>query len=195
MTMFLSVSAFAAAVSLSAQTPTTQRPTTQPQTDAQRQSTDTQRTGNDQAVTVTGCLKAESDLGGTTGRSGTGATSGSTAGGTPSGSSATGRTGGTTGNNYVLTNVKMGQGSSTSAMGLATMYQVKGVSDSEIQRHLNHHVEVTGRISNANAMGSGNRGTTGSGTTAGGSMSGHNEMQEIQATSIKMVAQTCTANQ
>lgn len=199
---------FAGVLTLNAQTPQPQStPRTQPQTDRQRTGSDTQARGSEQAVTITGCLKAGSDM------SGGAATGSSTAGSAASS--------GNSNAHYMLTNVKMGQGSSTSAMGLASAYEVKGVSDSELQRHLNHQVEVTGRINNSGSsnMGSGrSSGTTGSGTTGttgttgsgttgttgttgqrtGGSgmsgMSAH-DTQEIQATSIRMIAQTCPANQ
>lgn len=192
-TVFLSATAVAAAVSLNAQTPRPQTPTSdpqrpttsQPQTDRQQPTTSSQQRANDQSVTITGCLKEEKDV---PGRS-------------PNVAERAG-----VGEDYILTNVKMGQGSSTSAMGLGSMYEVKGIGDEELKKHLNHQVEVMGRISNNNAgSGStagrtGTTGTTGGGTTGttgqrGGGTSGTmgNDLPEIQATSIRMVAATCPA--
>jgi hypothetical protein len=202
MTVFLSATAMAAAMTLNAQTPTPQTPqtpTTQPQTDRQRTGTDTQRTGmQQQAVTVTGCLKEEKDVPGRQ----------------PNMAERAGM-----GEDYILTNVKMGQGSKTSAIGLSAMYQVKGIDDSELKKHLNHQVEVMGQVSgsaNGSNMGAsrgatGTTGTTGStmgttgttgttgqraGTTgASGAMGNNHDLPELQATSIRMIAQTCPANQ
>lgn len=140
------------------QTPNPQTPTTQPQTDRQRPMTDTQRSGNDQAVTVTGCLKAEKDVPGRQ----------------PNAAERAG-----IGDDYILTNVKMGQSSPTSAMGLASMYQVKGISESELKKHMNHQIEVTGRV----------EASTTTRTT------GNSDLPDLNATSIKMVAATCPAGQ
>ena len=59
-------------------------------------------------MTITGCLKEEKDV---PGRS----------------ANTAARTG--TDQDFILTNVKMGQGSATSAMGLAPMYEVKGIDE------------------------------------------------------------------
>lgn len=166
MTVFLSATALAAAVSLSAQTPTPQTtpnpqtPRTQPQ--AERQ--DTQRTTSPQSVTVTGCLKEEKDV---PGRS-------------PNVAERAGVS-----EDYILTNVKMGQGSSTSAIGLASMYQIKGISDTELKKHINHQVEVMGRV-NAPAS---------TATPSSATSDNDKDLQELQASSIKMLAATCTAAQ
>jgi hypothetical protein len=133
MTGSLTALTFAGAITVQAQTPQTpttpagqpqtQRPTT---TDTQRPTTDSQRSATtDQAITISGCLKSEKDVPGR-------------------GTDIAARVG--MDDDYILTNVKMAQGSSTSGMGLAAMYEVKGVSDSELKKHLNHQVEVTGRL-------------------------------------------------
>ena len=164
MTVFLSATALAAAVSLSAQTqtpqttPNPQTPRTQPQ--AERQ--DTQR-NMPQSVTVTGCLKEEKDV---PGRS-------------PNVAERAGVS-----EDYILTNVKMGQGSSTSAIGLASMYQIKGISDTELKKHINHQVEVMGRVT-----------APASTTTPSSTADKDKDLQELQASSIKMLAATCTAGQ
>jgi hypothetical protein len=134
----------AGAISLSAQTPQTSP--SQPQTDRQRPSTGS--TAGEQSVTVTGCVKQEKDVPGRT----------------PNVAERAG-----IGDDYILTNVKMSSGSSTSGMGLAQMYELKGVSEAELKKHVGHQVEVMGRLS---AMGSGSTamsGTRGTGTSGTGS--------------------------
>jgi len=89
--------------------------------------------------------------------------------------------------NYVLMNAKISQGSSTSGIGSVSAFQLRGLSDSEMKKHVGHQVQVTGRLSagmsgsttgmsgsgstGSGSMGSGSTGTTGttgSGTTASG---------------------------
>ena len=57
---------------------------------------------------------------------------------------------------YVLTNVKMSQASATSGIGVATTYDVEGVADAELQKHVNHQVEIVGTLSRGDEKG--NRG-------------------------------------
>ena len=177
------------------------------QTSGQRGS-DQQRAGaGEQTVTITGCLREEKDVPGRT----------------PNPAERVGM-----GEDYILTNVKMAQGSPTSGIGLAQMYQIEGIDDSELKKHVGHQIEVQGRLQmrgGAGATGAG-RGTTGGGTTAGGTTGGgttgggttgggtagttgggttggqrtggttaggDNDLPEIQATSIRMVAATCQA--
>lgn len=205
----------AGALTINAQTPTTQ----QPQQQTGQRGGDQQRAGSggDQTVTITGCLREEKDVPGRTPnvaeRAGMGA-------------------------DYILTNVKMGQGSSTSGIGLAQMYEVDGLPDAELKKHINHQVEVVGKLPmrsgtgmsgagrDTTGGGTGATGTTGGGTgatgtagggtgatgttgggTTGGTMTGGqrtgttaaagggNDLPEIEATSIRMVAATCQAQQ
>jgi hypothetical protein len=155
----------AGALSLNAQSgqpPQTQQQQQRP-ADARGGDT-TQRAGQnagDQAITVTGCLKAEKDV----------------AGRRPNMAERAG-----IGDDFILTNVKMSQASTTSGMGLAAMYEIEGLGESELQKHVNHQVEIVGRLSMGNQMGNrgaaagganrgtgtGATGTTGSGTTASG---------------------------
>ena len=44
---------------------------------------------------------------------------------------------------YILTDVKIA-GDSKSAIGLASMYEIEGISESDLKSHLNHQIEVTG---------------------------------------------------
>jgi hypothetical protein len=195
----------AAAMTLSAQTPSPQtRPQTPPQTDRQRPSTDTQARTNTsmQSITVQGCVREGTSASARTSNSGA-------------------RTGGNT-DHYMLTNVKMAQGSTTSGLALANSYQLQGLSASELKNHVGHQVEVVGTLQNDGHMGATGAGTSGAGTTGttgagatgttgqrgttgttaqrGGSgsmaQSGNrsdDDMQELRATSVKMISQTCTA--
>ena len=163
----------ASAFAVSAQTPQPQPPSQPP---AQRPSDPrpgdtTQRTGdaNTQAVTVTGCLKAEKDV---PGRS-------------PNAAERAGVT-----EDYILTGVKMAQSSATAGMGLATMYEIEGISEAELKKHLNHQVEITGTLSRSNAQGK-----SGAAATAGGAASTNADLPELNGTSLKMVSANCTAAQ
>lgn len=167
--MTAALAALATAATLHAQTPQTQppqTPQTQPPTsrpsDRQQPTTDSQRQTAGQTITITGCLKEEKDV----------------AGARPSVTERAGM-----GEDYILTNAKMSGSSTVSGMALATQYKIEGISDSELKRHLNHQVEVTGTISqsgqsgrtgmsgtgSAGTTGSGSTGSTGSGSTGSGS--------------------------
>lgn len=156
----------AGAISLNAQTPQPQtpNPATPPQaqrpaTDTQRPATDTQRTGNaDQTITIAGCLKEEKDVPGLK----------------PSGAEKAGMT-----DDYVLTNVKIAAGSAVSGIGVGPMYEVEGISEAELKKHVGHQVELMGRIVQP---------TTGTAASA-------TDAPDFNATSLKMVAATCTAAQ
>ena len=158
-TRFFTIAALVSAGALTVNAQTPQTPPSNPQTQRPTAGDTTQRTGataGDQVVTVTGCLREEKDV---PGRS-------------PNAAERAGM-----GEDYVLTNVKMSQSSSTSGIGLATMYEVEGINDDELKKHIGHQVEVTGRISMANRGGAtgatggrttGATGTTGTGTTGTG---------------------------
>ena len=139
----------------------------------------TQRTAAaaaDQVVTVTGCLKAEKDVPGRR----------------PNVAERAGVT-----EDYILTSVKMAPSSKVSGIGLAASYEIEGIAEAELQKHLNHQVEITGTLTTGNAMG--NRGTApetnpGAEKRQGTPQSTANaDLPAIQATSLKMVAATCPA--
>ena len=141
----------------------------------------TQRTTGadaDQTITVRGCLKAEKDVPGRR----------------PNVAERAGVT-----EEYILTSVTMAPGSTTSGIGLAAMYEIEGIAEAELQKHLNHQVEVTGRLTTGNAMG--NRGTApqtnpGAERREGTPQSTTNaDLPELHATSLKMVAASCPAAQ
>jgi hypothetical protein len=203
MTATMSAMTIAAALTVSAQTPNPQTPqqqprtpqpqtqapqAQQPQTDQQRTATDTQASGNaaERMLTLTGCLQAEKDVPGRR-------------------QSVTERAG--MGEDYILTNVKMSPGATTSGIGLGSMYQIKGgtVKESELKNHLGHQVEVMGSIENHSDIRGGMAGRstsdagTGGGGTAAGSRTGattadgNSNLPNFEATSIKMIAATCPA--
>jgi len=183
--------AIAATLTISAQTPTPQtqpqsQPQTQPQTqqtqpqvDRQRPATDTQAsaTAADRVLTLTGCLQAEKDVPGRR-------------------ESVTERAG--VGEDYILTNVKMAQGTSTSGMGLGSMYQIKGgsVDNDEVKKHLGHQVEVVGSIeaySDIRGGTSGRDSNSATGTPRATTSAGNSNLPNFKATSLKMIAATCPA--
>lgn len=173
-TRLLAVAALVSAGALTIQAqqprPTPQRPPTGDAT--QRANT----AAADQTITVTGCVKAGTDV----------------AGRRPNAADRGGVTGA-----YILTSVKMAPASTTSGIGLAPTYQIAGVADAELQKHLNHHVEVTGTLTKGNAMG--NRGTApatnpGAGRREGTPQASANaDLPQLTATSVKMIAATCPA--
>lgn len=164
--MTMAALAMTGALTINAQTP--QRPPVPQQPERQE---DTQRsaTANAQVVTVTGCLKAEKDVPGRR----------------PNAAERVGIT-----DDYVLTNVKMSQGSATSGIGLASMYEIEGIAEAELQKHLNHQVEIVGSLTPGNAQG--NRGAA---AATGSAASAHADLPQLQGTTLKMVSTTCTAAQ
>jgi hypothetical protein len=158
-----------------------------------------------QTVKITGCLKPADAMGGATG------TSGSTAPGTSSTAGGSDR--------FMLTNASMGSGTSaqTGTSGTAgttagtpagtastsrpaasgSSYTLDG-NASELRPHLNHQVEITGRLE-----ASANRSGAAAGTTAGGTSStastgastatGAGAAQNLRVESVRMIAATCPA--
>lgn len=186
--MFIAALVAAGAMTVNAQTPERpqqppdrpqqQQPTPRPTGDTTQRST----TGTDQVITITGCLKDAKDVPGHTATAGRAGADG----------------------DYIITSVKMAQSSAASGMGLGSMYTVQGVSGAELKKHLNHQVEVTGRLSSA----AGATGATGAAgtqprTTPGGTTPGaagaeartgaSDHTPDFQATSVKMVSATCPA--
>lgn len=113
----------------------------------------------EQTITITGCLKAEKDV---PGRS-------------PNASPNAAERAGAT-EDYLLTSVTMAASSKVSGLGVAPTYAIKGIGEAELQKHLNHQVEVTGRINQAPPEASQN-----------------DDVPGFQGTSIKMIAATCPA--
>ena len=151
------------------QRPPQQRPTITGDTTAR-----TTQPANNQTVTVTGCLKAEKDVPGRRPATDRAATE-----------------------DFVLTSVAMAPSSQTSGLGLTSTLDVKGLAASELQKHVNHQVEITGTLTQGSMQG--NRGTApaanpGAEKREGTPQSTANaDIPNIQATSIKMLSATCPA--
>ena len=154
-TRFLTIAALvgASALTVSAQTPQPQQPPRPTGT-----ADTTQRTSaaaDQQVVTVRGCLKAEKDVPGLR----------------PNVAERAGVT-----EDYVLTGAKMSPTSTVSGIGVASTYEVEGIAEAELKKHLNHEVELTGTITQAAAT-------------------GDDKTPDFTATSLKMVSATCPAAQ
>ena len=154
-------------LTINAQTP--QRPPDPQQPPQKQQDTQRSATANAQVVTVTGCLKAEKDVPGRR----------------PNAAERAGIT-----DDYVLTNVKMAQGSPASGIGLAAMYEIEGIAEAELQKHLNHQVEIVGSLTPGNTQG--NRGAA---AATGSAASANADLPQLQGTTLKMLSATCTAAQ
>lgn len=162
--MTIAALAMSGAIALSAQQP--------PQRPPDPQGDTTQRAdaaAKAQVVTVTGCLKAEKDVPGRR----------------PNVAERAGVT-----EDYILTNVKMASSSTTSGIGLASSYEIEGIAEDELQKHLNHQVEIVGTLSPGNAQG--NRGAA---AAAGSAAAANADLPQLQATTLKMLAATCPAAQ
>jgi hypothetical protein len=160
----------ASALTINAQTPQSRPQQPQQRPEVARPTDDAQRTSQaatPQVITVTGCLKAEKDVPGRR----------------PNVAERAGVT-----EDYILTSVKMAQSSATSGIGLAEMYEIEGIAEADLQKHLNHQVEITGSLSTGNAMG--NRGAS---AAPGSQASANADLPQLTATSVKMVAATCPA--
>lgn len=154
----------AGVLSLNAQTP--QQPPqnpqqTQPQTqqppDRQRPATDAQRMADDvssQTITITGCVKPETDVPGRK----------------PNVVERAGVT-----EDYILTNVKMASSSKVSGIGLSSMYEIEGLAGAELKKHINHQVELVGRVAADRQV--------------------NDDAPDFHATSMRMLSATCPAEQ
>lgn len=184
------------AVVLSAQTPS------QPQTPPRPQTTQPApraETAHPSAVTVVGCLKSEKDVPGLAPniaeRAGMGedfiltnARIGSASGST----SGTGSTAGAATGTGAATGSTAGMGAGKTGL----MYKVTGLSKDELEKHLNHQVELQGRVDESTMSTAGRTGTTpdpaGTGSTsARGSSGPDTKVKEFEATALKMVSATC----
>jgi len=140
---------------------------TRPTPGASQAQPDARQSGS---ITVTGCLREESpgNTGSATGSGSATAGSGGTTAGMAGRSS---QDKSNTAQSFVLTDARVAQGSNTSALGSASRFQIQGVADAELRKHVGHQVEVTGRLVGAmgmekSGMAAGSTGSTGSGSTA-----------------------------
>jgi hypothetical protein len=152
------------ALTLNAQTP--QRPP-DPQGDTTQRAAEAAKA---QVVTVTGCLKTEKDVPGRRPNVSERAEAATDA--------------------FILTNVKMAPGSTTSAIGLASTYGIDGIADAELQKHLNHQVQIVGTLSPRDA-----HGTRGAAAAPGSAASANADLPQLHGTTLTMLAATCPAAQ
>jgi hypothetical protein len=144
-----------ASVTLGAQAPQT---TPTPQAPDNRQPTITQTPNRAQpanpSITISGCLQEEKNV----------------AGLKPNVAERAGVT-----EDYILTNVKISPSSTVSGIGVSSKYEIEGIAEAELKKHLNHQVEVTGQILQPAEP--------------------SDATPDFRATAIKMLAATCTAAQ
>jgi hypothetical protein len=79
---------------------------------------------------------------------------------------------------YILTNVKMSPSSTVSGIGVSTKYQILGIADAELKKHLNHQVELIGQI-----------------VPPGSTGQPADDSPDFQATTMKMISLACGAAQ
>ena len=157
--------AISGALTLNAQQP--QRPP-DPQGDTTQRAAEAAKA---QVVTVTGCLKAEKDVPGRRPNAPETAAAGAT-------------------EKFVLTNVKMAPATTTSAIGLAPTYGIAGIADAELQKHLNHEVQIVGTVSPGDA-----RGNRGAAAAPGSAASANANLPQLQGTTLTMLSATCPVAQ
>ena len=187
MTATITAMTIAGAISISAQipqTPPSPQPTPQTRTEPQ-----TGRAASEQTITVTGCVTQDTAV-----SSGAGAAGAAGATGAARETGAAERS--ANASKFVLSNAKMSPDSATSALGNMSRLSLTGMADSELQKHLNHQVEVTGRMMAGSGMSGAATGTAspaGTGTEARGGTSGGamSNMPQLHATNLKMIAATC----
>ena len=146
----------AASVTLGAQAPQS-APTPQPPDNRQPTitQTPTRALPANPTMTIAGCLQQENDVPGLQ----------------PNVAERAGVT-----EDYILTNVKMSPSSSVSGIAVSTKYEIEGIAEAELKKHLNHQVELTGQITQAEPTSS-------------------DATPDFRATSVKMLAATCNAAQ
>ena len=153
--MSIAIAALAtASVTLAAQDP--QRPATPQQPDNPQppaMQTPNRATPATPSITITGCLKDEKDVPGLN----------------PNVVERAGIT-----EDYILTEVKMSPSSAVSGIGVSTRYEIEGIAEAELKKHVNHQVELTGQVVQPAA-----------GVT--------DDAPDFRATSVKMLAATCAA--
>ena len=116
-------------------------------------------------VTATGCLKQEKDV----------------PGARPNVAERAG-----VGEDFILTKAKLTKGGTGAAGGTGAMYKISGLDDEKLRSMSNQQVEVQGRLLDRTITGAAKPTTPGAGTPP-------DEVQEIRASSIKMISASCTA--
>jgi len=120
----------------------------------------------DRVVTATGCLKQEKDV----------------PGAKPNVAERAG-----VGEDFILTQAKLTKGGAGApgAGRKGAMYKISGLDDEKLRSLSNQQVEVQGRLIEKTMLGATKPSTPGPDTAP-------DEVQEIRATAIKMIAATCT---
>jgi hypothetical protein len=126
-------------------------------------------TPDGQTVTATGCLKAEKDVPGRE----------------PNIAERAGM-----GEDYILTNAKLSGADAATGGDLAgasalwrNSFKIEGIDDAELRKHLGHRIQVTGRLEIPETL---------TGSPAKPTVE---HLREIHATSVKMIAERCTATE
>lgn len=145
-------------VNLSAQTPTPSSPQTPAPKPSMTQPATPSAAQAGATMTIVGCLKEEKDV----------------AGLKPNVAERAGIT-----EDYILTSVKAAPGSAVSGLALGAMYEIEGIAEAELKKHLNHQVEIQGRIEASDVAPTGDR--------------DRKDVPDFNATSLKMLAATCPA--
>lgn len=126
-----------------------------------------QRADDEKAiVTATGCLKQEKDV----------------PGGKPNIAERAGL-----GEDFILTSAKLTKGRATGSTVKGAMYKIEGLDDEKLRAHINQEVEVTGRLQDRTAITGEKKPTRPSADTP------PDEVQQIHATTIRMIAASCKA--
>jgi hypothetical protein len=86
------------------------------------------------------------------------------------------------------------QAGSQVASSTGVMYKVEGLDDEELRRHANQQVEIRGTIDPDDARDAGVGSDSAAGRDASQSDAADEDLPEIEAESIRMVAASCTTN-
>jgi len=78
---------------------------------------------------------------------------------------------------YILSNVKMSPTNAVSGIGVSTKYEVVGIVEAELKKHLNHQVELMGQIVPPDAA------------------MPADDSPDFRATTVKMLSVSCAAAQ
>ena len=76
---------------------------------------------------------------------------------------------------YVLTNVKMSPSSSVSGIGVSTKFEVRGIVEADLKKHVNQQVELIGQIARPETE------------------TPPNDLPDFLATTLKVVSASCVA--
>ena len=73
---------------------------------------------------------------------------------------------------YILTSAVLSKDSTVSGIGVSSMYEIEGLAEDELKKHVNHQVEIEGRI---------------------GAVGSDGDAPDFSASSLKMLSATCPA--